>query len=643
MRILKTFLLKLVIASIAINVSAQQQDASPYKGADQLVVFDSSFVQMTESGLCYTRQHIRYKALTVEGVKQLSVLKFDYEPLSADVQILSACILKDNGKQIVLNASAVFDYAAPARAIYWGARQKMIAVGRIETNDMVDVTIQRKGYTYALLKTDDNDRFIPPMRGEFYEIVQFFGHDPIQSKYYEVNIPANKTVTYKTYNGNVLVKEENDGKMKKYAFSMTEILPIKSEPDMLGLSDIAPKAIITTTLGWQEKSKWFYNVNESYGSFTCTPDLKKKVDELLLNSKTELDSIHALTHWVADNMRYSGLTMGNGEGYTLHNVPMNFTDRCGVCKDKASLLVAMLRAAGFNCYAAMTMAGSRIENIPADQFNHSVAAVELHNGKIQMLDPTWVPFNRELWSSLEQQQNYLIGTAKGETLMETPVSDAKNHYLKIANTAKLDSEGNLSGTFTIDAEGQSDAAVRGMMTGPKYKRALAVENELRKYCPRLVVTSFSGIDDPYTYDRPVQLTVSYHIIAYARVTAHEIIFNPPLTTGFFKDFFWHLRLNTSLEARRYPFKVHCTQLIQESETIELPNFTKVIHQPAELTTIKDKAASIQIKSEIDGGVYKFNNELMINKRIFDVNDWSVVRSVVQQHKKSLEECIVLGK
>lgn len=54
--------------------------------------------------------------------------------------------------------------------------------------------------------------------------------------------------------------------------------------------------------------------------------------------------------------------MGTGEGYTLHKGTMIFRDRSGVCKDKAGMLITMLRAAGFESYPAMTMAGSRIDH-----------------------------------------------------------------------------------------------------------------------------------------------------------------------------------------------------------------------------------------------------------------------------------------
>ena len=68
-----------------------------------------------------------------------------------------------------------------------------------------------------------------------------------------------------------------------------------------------------------------------------------------------MEKIAVLTHWVADNIRYAGISMGKGEGYTLHDTKMNYTDRCGVCKDIAGTLVSFLRMAGFEL-SAMTMA-----------------------------------------------------------------------------------------------------------------------------------------------------------------------------------------------------------------------------------------------------------------------------------------------
>jgi len=38
------------------------------------------------------------------------------------------------------------------------------------------------------------------------------------------------------------------------------------------------------------KSKWFYKVNEDFGSFEFTPEIKAKVDMILQGAKDETDS-----------------------------------------------------------------------------------------------------------------------------------------------------------------------------------------------------------------------------------------------------------------------------------------------------------------------------------------------------------------
>ena len=116
---------------------------------------------------------------------------------------------------------------------------------------------------------------------------------------------------------------------------------------MVDLFDAAPKLMMSSTPHWKDKSLWFNKVNEDYGSFAPLPEAQKKVDELIKGKKTEMEKIAVLTHWVADNIRYAGISMGKGEGYTLHDTKMNYTDRCGVCKDIAGTLVSFLRMAGF--------------------------------------------------------------------------------------------------------------------------------------------------------------------------------------------------------------------------------------------------------------------------------------------------------
>lgn len=103
-----------------------------------------------------------------------------------------------------------------------------------------------------------------------------------------------------------------------YTFDVNRIFPFQREPNMVDLYDAAPKLMMSTTEDCPAKSRWFYQVNESYGSFNPTPSAQAKVNELVKEAKNEMEKIAILTHWIADNMHYSGISMGKGEGYTLH-------------------------------------------------------------------------------------------------------------------------------------------------------------------------------------------------------------------------------------------------------------------------------------------------------------------------------------
>jgi hypothetical protein len=399
------------------------------------------------------------------------------------------------------------------------------------------------------------------------------------------------------------------------------------------------KLLLSTSPDWEAKSVWFYNVNEDYGSFKPTRELQRQVDMLLLKATDELDSISILTHWVADNMRYAGISMGPGEGYTLHNAEMNFTDRCGVCKDKAGLLVAMLRAAGFKSYAAMTMAGERIDRIPADQFNHSVCVVQRHNGEYQLLDPTWVPNVRELWSSAEQQQGYLMGLPGGADLMETPVSAPENHFLKIDAVTSIDKNGTLTGTITITAEGQSDAAVRRLFRRQGDWND-ALEAELLKVCPQAVVRNVRHTRPDDYLKQPVKITYDIEIPGYAVVTKSETVFIPIGLRNLFSYAMSHLRFDTSKPEKKYPFADACSRLVQIHEKTTLPSKYKKCDYSVP-DAFDSATGRYTAEFSLDGKTFEITETVALNKRKYDADEWPAFRRIVESQRQAASKPVAL--
>lgn len=630
-----------ILAFVALSTAMLAQGTK----ANRVVVYDSTMVVMEESGLSHVINHQRIRANNYAGCKELTTVKVDYDPQSAYVEFRNVTIHHANGQTENI-ALDVYDYVAPARLIYWGASKKMVQIGHLDPGDEVEYTTYRKGFTYALLGEQDEDsKYIPPMRGHFYDIVPFWSNVPVNNKFYSVSVLTDKNLRFALYNGgNETVKVDStvDGERTIYRFTCNNIQPLKHEPRSLADNDMQPKLLLSTAPNWESKSIWFYGVNENYGSFVPTPEVKAKVDELLRGAKTEQDSIAILTHWVADNIRYAGISMGKGEGYTLHNAKMNFTDRCGVCKDKAGMLVTMLRAAGFKAYAAMTMAHERIDHIPADQFNHSVCAVQHHDGRFEMLDPTWVPNCRELWSSAEQQQGYLIGLPQGADLMYTPLSDPENHYVRINATTVIDEKGTLTGKITISAEGQSDRAVRGVFGGRMAEWRTNLETELLRIDPRATITGITHTDNDRYLDQPVTIEYTFVIPKYAIVDKGTLAFIPLSARNFYRRAMSHLSFDVTPTTRTQPFADATSRLVEITEIITLPQEYSQLHFPY-VYGVADPAASFGCQYWMDGNTLTFAETVMLGKRVYEASDWTVFRQTVGNQKMLATTPVILTK
>ena len=614
-----------------------------YAGYDFVTLLDSTDVTVlsTGSGSFVIRKII--KVLNTQGALANRVLKHDYDPLTAHAEFYRVTVYKANGDVVNLDITQQQDYVAPARMIYWGARQIMMEVGHLEPGDIIDYRINKKGFTYALLAStqEDESRFIPPMQGQFYDIVPFWATEPTVRKVYKVTIPMEKEMQFQFYQGECSSSMRYEDGKKAYTFVSTDIMPTKHEPNMVDLFDAAPKLMMSSTPHWKDKSLWFNKVNEDYGSFTPIPEAQKKVDELIKGKKTEMEKIAVLTHWVADNIRYSGISMGKGEGYTLHNLKMNYTDRCGVCKDIAGTLIAFLRMASFEAYPAMTMAGSRVESIPADHFNHCVTVVKLSNGTYLPLDPTWVPFCRELWSSAEQQQNYLPGVPEGSDLCITPISAPENHYVRIKADNRLDTKGTLTGQFTITAEGQSDSNIRRIFTeGWQSQWKNSMENQLLAVSPKARLLSVDYGKNPKDYQAaPIKITFRYEIPEYAVPGENEMLLKPMVMNNLYNQVKSYLRINTDLEERQYGFKDGCSRLVELDETIQLPAGYQLLSEVKEACK-QSNAADFEGYVRQEDQKIKLHQKLSLKKRVYEASDWEGFREAVNAHKSFADYLII---
>ncbi len=616
-------------------------DASPYEGADRLVLFDRTEVEVEASGLSHVYSHRFIKVLEFEGARAMRALRFDYDPASNVIEIQAVRVHRADSTFGDVHPGDAVDVTAPASGIYWGARMLVLALPPLEPGDGVEIITHKKGFEIAYLDeatsglsgsvtaSDDEERYIPPMRGHFYDVVMFQGDLPMLEKRYTVHIPKDKPLQYSVYNGEVMSSLRFGEDQLVYSFWKEDVPGVDDEARMPDLTDVVPKVVMATVPDWPEKSRWFFEANDWV--FATNPQIDAMVGEITAGLRTDDEKIAALLHWVAQNIRYSGLNMGEGEGYTIHPGEMTFRDRCGVCKDIAGMLVTMLRAAGYETYAAMTMAGARVEEIPADQFNHCVVALRQEDGEYLMLDPTWAPWNRPTWSRWEGEQHYVIGSPEGEDLCAIRPFDPEENLMVIESDARILADGTLEGTFKMRGKGISDGRIRGVAAyRPKRDVRAYLEGWLADISERAELVDFS-LSDHRDFTRDATMSLTYRIPHFAEMWEGDLVFRSPVLLLVAENSGLVRLLGVpDDEERDYPVFMWAAQRVEIEESLRLPREYEV--EEPEAWAMDENLASASFAWEPKQHVLNLNAEVSLDRRVVPVEDYAGVRDVAKEFK-----------
>ncbi len=624
-------------------------------GADLVTVFKRTRVEVEASGLAHIHEWQLVKCLSEKGAAQVARLRLDFDPTSNLVEVRSLRVLRKDGAIDTVPPESAVDLPQPQEAIYWGARMKLVALPRLGVGDAFEVKTYMKGFLIAYLDElgsggggasggADDERYVPPMRGHFYDVVYFQDATPVKLRHYEVTTPRDKPVQFETYGGEVKSYVSFDDGRLIYRFWKESLPAYKAESRSVAAADVQAKVVLATVPSWPEKSRWFAQVNEP--QFEADDAIRAKVEELTRGLETDDEKVAAIVHWSADNIRYSGISMGKGEGYTLHTGSMIYNDRSGVCKDKAGIAITMLRAAGYPAYPAMTMAGARVERVPADQFNHCVVARKKADGSFEMLDPTWVVFSPEVWSSAEGEQHYVIGTPEGEQLQKTPAFDPAANKIRIDSAASLDAQGNLSGTLVISGLGVAEQRLRReLVHGMAARDRQAWLEEVVSRLGAGATVEKAQVDYAKLQDvnAPLRLEVRYRIPGYALVSGNTLIVAPPasrhpIAQGSLAPYLYAADDDTRTQA----VQLGAPRMMDVKETLALPAGFRVARLPKDLS-LDGKAASLATRSEVKDGKLAYTYQLVVKRREIPVEDYANFRDVVREAKALPEDPVVLER
>lgn len=210
---------------------------------------------------------------------------------------------------------------------------------------------------------------------------------------------------------------------------------------------------------WQSIGTWFAGLSK--GRDSITPELQHLLDSLVSASPTRLDSLKALHRWVAQDIRYVSIALGQG-GYQPRPISEVASTGVGDCKDKALLFVALARRMGFTAYPILLNSSDRVDpRLPSiEQFNHAIAVADVDGRPVYTdLTAEVVPFGELPGQDQGQFAVIVRGGAVADTI-HLPMTAPSGNEETVTLTATLDPGGKVSGTFVETGTGTVAASLR---------------------------------------------------------------------------------------------------------------------------------------------------------------------------------------
>ena len=349
--------------------------------------------------------------------------------------------------------------------------------------------------------------------------------------------------------------------------------------------------------------------------------------------------IAACNHWVADNIRYYGTSRGPCEGFTLHTGIETLRDRGGVCKDKAGMLVTMLRALGFESYPALTMAFDRVEDVPADQFNHTVTVMREKDGTFRILDPTWIPLSREMWSSREALQHLVYGTPEGQPLTRSPHFPPEYNELACRSEGAIGEDGALSTQITMDMKGYPCTYLRRSIDRRPRQQLRAAFEEALNIAPKARIEHMA-FTDPRDYSRDSHVDLEVSAEGYASGDGSLRMFrlplmSHPLSSWLTPDLFYPIKA----DERQFGMRLRATRLVRYEETLKLPPGWTVEHVP-EKQSLDSGSASLTFEATPGEGALTYRFEIAFKNHIVPPEDYAEFKKALETMKEITDGWVV---
>ncbi|HYR28360.1 MAG TPA: DUF3857 domain-containing protein, partial [Thermoanaerobaculia bacterium] len=403
-------------------------------------------------------QRTVYRIADESAIDTWGSINAPWAPWYQERPILQARVVTKDGTVHELDKNAIIEAAAREESldIFSDNRVVRAPLPAVAVGSVVEqlVTYKSKESLYDAASSD----------------IFFFGsYYPVHKARLVVDAPAELALQFVNQARIEQKKETKDGRQRV----VYEGGPFQARDDFEWdlPFDVAPLPWVgvSTAASWADLAKRYHEIVEKQ---LAGANVDKQAREAIGKATDRKEVVAKALAWIQSRVRYAGVEVG--ESSVVPRTPQTvLSNRYGDCKDKATLLVALLRAAGIEAHVALLRAGEDFD-VPRDlpglgMFNHAIVVVG--EGANQLwVDPTDEFARAGELPLMDQGRQALVASAKTTSLTTTPMHESAANRVVENRTFTLPEEGKASVVEVTEPSGADESAMRRYWAASDKKR-----------------------------------------------------------------------------------------------------------------------------------------------------------------------------
>src|SRR5258708_7297443 len=439
--------------------------------AGVVVLLDEERYVFDATGSATMTEHLVYRVANDSGVEHWSTIEALWGPWYQEKPVIQARVIARDGSVHELEARALSETPAPEESldIFSDNRILRAPLPGVGVGSVVEQLITYK---------DKNPMVEAGRTGRFY-----FGRAvPVHRAGLVLDAPSSLglRLVNRTAPKFEPKKDEANGR-QLVTFEAESLKAIDYVEWNLPFDESQrPYVAFSTGKSWQEVARRYSEIVDKQIAGS-SPTLGPLVKAAIGTSSRREEVVAKILAAIQKDIRYAGVELG--EGSVIPRRPEEVLGhKYGDCKDKATLLTAMLREAGLPAHVVLLRAGDDLDvsdDLPGfGEFNHAIVVVD--GEKPRWVDPPDEFARAGELPIMDQGRHGLIATPKTTALVAAPASDATVNRIVETRVFNMVEEGKAAVTETTEATGADDAFARRFYAQSDRKRYRdAMENYVK--------------------------------------------------------------------------------------------------------------------------------------------------------------------